>query len=59
MVLDNPLKIVVHHFLIRGMNGLGYWNEFSMVSALICMVTQWIKLMMSHDLSYKLSYKEG
>ena len=59
MVLDNPLEIVVHHFLIRGMDGLGYRNEFPMVSALMCMVTQWIRLMMIHDLSYKLAYKEG
>ena len=50
MDLGNPLEIVVHHLLIRGMVGLGYRDGFSMVSALVCMVTHWIGPMMSHSL---------
>ena len=36
MGLGDPLEIVVHHLLIRGMVGLGYRDEFSIVSALVC-----------------------
>ena len=31
------------------MIGLSHWDEFLMVSALVCMVTHWTKPMMSHD----------
>ena len=48
--LNNSLKAVVHHLLIRGMTGLSYWDEFLMVNILVCMVTHWTWLMMSHDL---------
>nr|CAN65564.1 hypothetical protein VITISV_030136 [Vitis vinifera] len=41
MGLGNPLKVVVHHLLI-GVVGLGYWDEFLMVSALVCRVAHWI-----------------
>ena len=34
--MGNPLEVVVHYFLIRGMVGLSYWDEFLMVSALVC-----------------------
>ena len=36
MELGNPFEIVVHHFLIRGITGLSYWDEFPMVSAIVC-----------------------
>ena len=49
MGLGNPLEVVVHHLLIGGMTGLGYWDEFPMVSALVCMVTHWTGPTMSHD----------
>ena len=39
MGLDNPLEIVVHRLLIGGMTNFGYRDGFSMVSALVCMVT--------------------
>ena len=39
MGLGNPLEFVVHHILIGDMVGLGYWDEFPMVCALVCMVT--------------------
>ena len=48
--LGNPLEAIVHHLLIGGMIGLGYWNGFPMVSALVCIVTHWIGSMVSHDL---------
>ena len=38
MGLSNQLEVVVRHFLIGGMTSLGYWDEFPMVSALVCMV---------------------
>ena len=47
--LDNSLEVVVHHLLIGRMIGLGYQDEFLMVSALVCMVTHWIRLIVSHD----------
>ena len=50
MGLGNPLKAVVYHLLIGGMVGLNYQDEFPMVSTLVCIVTYWIGLMVSHDL---------
>ena len=35
----NSSKIIVHYLLIRGMTYLDDWDEFSMIRALICMVT--------------------
>ena len=49
--LDNLLEAIVHHhLLIGGITGLEYRDEFSMVSTLVCMVTYWTGLMVSHDL---------
>ena len=39
--LGNPLEDIVHYLLIGGMTSLNYQDEFSMVSALVCMVTHW------------------
>ena len=39
MGLGNSLKVVVHHLLIEGMVGFDYRDEFSMVGALVCIVT--------------------
>ena len=39
MGLGNPLEVVVYHFLIGGMIGLNYSNDFPMVNALVYMVT--------------------
>ena len=50
MSLGNPLEIVVHYLLILGIVGLSYRDEFPMVSALVCMVTHWIRPTLSHDL---------
>ena len=50
MGLGNPLEVVVHHLLIRGMTGLGYWDEFLMVSALVCIVAYWTGHMVSYNL---------
>ena len=49
MGLGNPLEVVVHHLLIGGIAGLGYWDEFPMMSALVCVVTYWTILTMNHD----------
>ena len=32
------------------MTGLGYWDEFPIVSALLCMVIHWSGPIVSHDL---------
>ena len=56
MGLGNPLEVIVHHLLIEGMVGLSYRDEFSMVSALVCMVTHWIRHMVSHDLRLSSSH---
>ena len=44
------------HFLIGGMVGLGHQDRFLIVSALVCIVTHWTKLTMSHDLGLLSSY---
>ena len=56
MGLDNPLEVAVHHLQIGGMISLEYWDRFSMVSALVCMVTHWIGPMVSHDLRLSSSH---
>ena len=56
MGLGNPLEVVVHHFSIRRMVGLSYRDEFSIVSALVCMVTHWTGHTMSHDLRLSSSH---
>ena len=48
--LGNPLEVVVHYLLIGMMTSLGYQDGFLMVSALMCMVTHWIRLTVSYDL---------
>ena len=50
MGLGNPLEPIVHHLLIGGMTGLGYWDEFLMVSALVCMVAHYTRPIVSYDL---------
>ena len=56
MGLGNPLKIVVHHILIERIVGLGYQDGFSIVSALVCIVTHWTGLMVSHNLRLSSSH---
>ena len=45
----NPIEVIAHYLLIRGMTCLDYPDEFPMVSALMCMVTQWIGPIVGHD----------
>ena len=56
MGLGNLLEDVVHHLLIGGKVGLGYRDEFPMVSALVCMVTYWTGPTVSHDVRLLGSY---
>ena len=51
MSLSNTFEAMLYHFLLGGMIGLTInYDEFSMVSALMCMVTHWIWPMVSHDI---------
>ena len=56
MGLGNPLEAVVHHLLIGWMVGLGYWDEFPMVSAIVCMIAHWTIPMMSYELRLSSSH---
>ena len=56
MDLGNPLEIIVHHLLIEGMASLGYRDGFPIVSTLVCIVTLWIGLTVSHDLRLSSSH---
>ena len=56
MGLSSPLEFMVYH-LLREMTGLGYWDGFSTVRALVCMVTHWTGLMVSHDLRLSNSHE--
>ena len=49
MDLGNPLEILVHYLLTRGMPCLNHWDEIPKVSALVCMVTHWTGHMMNHN----------
>ena len=48
---NNPFKVVVYCLLIRGM--LSHQDEFPMVSTLVCMITHLTRLMVNHDISYR------
>ena len=56
MGFGNPLEVVVHHLLIRGMVGLSYRDVFPIVSALVCMVTHWTRTTVSHNLRLSSSH---
>ena len=56
MGLGNPIEIVVHHLLIRGMVGLGCQDRFPLVSELVRMVKHWAGPMVSHDLRLSSSH---
>ena len=56
MNLGNPLEVVMHHLLIRGMIDFGYRDGFPMGSALVCMITHWTGPMMGHDLRLSSSH---
>ena len=50
MGLGNPLKVIVHYLLIGRMIGHNCWDEFPMVSALVCLVIHWTRPMVCHAL---------
>ena len=54
--INNPFEVVVYHLLSKWMIGIGRWDEILMVSALICMVTPYTRLMVSHDIRLLSSY---
>ena len=49
MNLGNPIKAIVHYFLIRRMTDLNHRDKFLMVSTLVCIVIHWTRLIMNHD----------
>ena len=49
MNLGNPIKVVVHYLLIRGMTYFNHHDKFSMVSTLVCMIIHWIGLTVNYD----------
>ena len=49
MNLGNPIKAIVHYFLIRRMTDLNHQDKFLMVSTLVCIVIHWTRLIMNHD----------
>ena len=51
MDLDNLSKVIVHYHLNWGITCLDYQDKFLIRSALVCMVTHWIKRIMNHDIS--------
>ena len=57
MDLGNLVKTIVHHFLIRGMNCLGYQDEFPMVSTLVYVMHTWqdLQLIMTQDYHFSCS----
>ena len=50
MTLDNLVKIVVYYFLIKEMTYLDRWDKFSIVSALVCIVTHWARSTVNQDI---------
>ena len=56
MGLGNPLEVVVQHLLIGRITSLGHRDGFPIVSALVCILTHWIRPMVSHDLRLSSSH---
>ena len=54
--LGNPVEVIVHYLLIGRMTSLDYRNRVFMMSALVCMVTYWIELMVSHNVKLSGNY---
>ena len=50
MDLSNLFEALVHYRVIRGIVGFCYQDRVPMVSALMCMVTHWIRPIVSHDI---------
>ena len=50
MDLANQFEAVVNHLLIEEMISLNNQDEVPMVSALMCIVTHWTRLIMSYDI---------
>ena len=40
----------MHHLLFRGIACLDRKDEFSIMSALVCMIIHWTRSMMNHDI---------
>nr|CAN76323.1 hypothetical protein VITISV_037363 [Vitis vinifera] len=57
MGLDNPLKAIVHHLFIGEMTSLNYWDGFSMMSALVCMIAHWTEPMWDVESTLQLDSK--
>ena len=47
--MDLGIKTIVYDLLIGRMTYLDHWDEFPMMSALMCMVTHWIRPIVNHD----------
>ena len=52
MDVGNPFEVVVHYLLIGEMTNLDHHDGVPMVSSLVCVVTYWIRPMMSHGIGY-------
>ena len=48
--LGSLFETIVQYLLIRGMPSLGHHDGVLAVSALVCIVTLWTRLTMSHDI---------
>ena len=49
MNLDNLFEVVVYHILIGRMIGLNYWDEFPMMSALVCTIIHWERSIVNYN----------
>ena len=56
MDLSNLFEVLVHYCVIRGIVGFCYQDRVPMVSALLCMVTHWIRPIVSHDIRLLVSH---
>ena len=52
MDLGNPFETIVDYLQIGGMTCFGYQDRFPIVSALVCIVTHWIRPMVTHNIGY-------
>ena len=53
MDLGDLFEVIVHYLLIGEKTCLSHWDGVAIVSVLVCIITYWTKLMVSHDIGYR------
>ena len=53
MDLGDLFEVIINYLLIREKTCLSHRDGVTIVSVLVCIITYWTKLMVSHDIGYR------